>query len=131
MQLLIADDDSEDIELFQETLENVQPDAELIVTRSGREAISGLRACKPAVIFLDINIPEMNGWECLKHLKSDASFKDIPVIIYTTSSAKSDVDIASSLGADRLVTKPDRFQDLLKILSGIIREIGGPNGSPA
>lgn len=131
MQLLIADDDSEDIELFQEALEKVQPDAELIVTRSGREAISGLRACKPSVIFLDINMPEMNGWECLKHLKSDASFKDIPVIIYTTSSAKSDVDIASSLGADRLVTKPDRFQDLLKILSGIIREIGGPNGSPA
>ena len=85
----------------------------------------------PDIVMLDINMPEMNGWECLKHLKSDASFKDIPVIIYTTSSAKSDVDIASSLGADRLVTKPDRFQDLLKILSGIIREIGGPNGSPA
>jgi CheY-like chemotaxis protein len=125
MQLLLADDDIDDIELFYEAVKEVQPDAELAIAHTGRQLLSRLQGCTPAIIFLDINMPEMNGWQCLKFLKSDAMWKHIPVIIYTTSSSKRDVEIANDLGAYKLVTKPDRFRDLLKMLSEIITEIEG------
>jgi len=124
MKLMLGDDDIDDIELFHEAVKEVKPDAELIILHNGRQILSKLQTERPAVIFLDINMPEMNGWECLRSLKDDAALKHIPVVMYTTSSSKRDIEIAKDLGAFKLVTKPDRFQDLLKILSGIIREIG-------
>ncbi|OQP47484.1 hypothetical protein A4H97_08310 [Niastella yeongjuensis] len=123
MKLMLGDDDIDDIELFHEAVKEVRPDAELIVSYNGRQVLSKLQTETPAVIFLDINMPEMNGWECLKYLKDDIALKDIPVVMYTTSSSKRDIDIARNLGAFKLVTKPDRFQDLLKIISGILGEI--------
>jgi CheY-like chemotaxis protein len=124
MKLLLGDDDMDDIELFHEAVREIKPDAELIISHNGRQLLSKLQTEIPAVIFLDINMPEMNGWECLKYLKHDAVLKHIPVVMYTTSSAKRDIEIARDMGAYMLVTKPDRFQDLLSILSGILGEIG-------
>ena len=110
--------------MFHEAVREIKPDAELIITYNGRQLLSKLQTETPAVIFLDINMPEMNGWECLKYLKHDDALKHIPVVMYTTSSSKRDIETARDMGAYKLVTKPDRFQDLLTILSGIISEFG-------
>lgn len=119
----MCDDDIDDVELFHEAVKEILPDSVLSVSHTGRQLLSALRNSRPEVIFLDINMPEMNGWECLKVLKGDAALKYIPVIVYTTSSSLRDIEIARDLGAFRLVTKPDRFQDLRKILITIIAEI--------
>jgi CheY-like chemotaxis protein len=129
MLIMLCDDDIDDIELFQEALNDTHPETELVVSNNGKQLLSDMKNYEPAIIFLDINMPEMNGWECLKYLKSDEKLKDTPVVIYTTSSSKSDIEIAKSNGAYRLVTKPDRFQDLRKILVSIFKElIGGISG---
>jgi len=125
MQFAIADDDSDDIELLAEALKTIQPAAEFVTANTGKQLLFLLPNYRPSVIFLDINMPEMNGWDCLRMLKSEPVFSDIPVIVYTTSSSGRDFDLARALGAYRLVTKPDRFADLLKIMAELIPEIKG------
>lgn len=125
MQFVIADDDSDDIELLAEALKTIQPAAEFITASTGKQLLSLLPNYRPNVIFLDINMPEMNGWDCLRVLKNEPVFREIPVIVYTTSSSRRDIDLARDLGAYSLVTKPDRFRDLLKIMTELIPGIKG------
>ncbi|SEP35940.1 Response regulator receiver domain-containing protein [Niastella yeongjuensis] len=68
------------------------------------------------VIFLDINMPKIDGWECLKQLKNNPDYNSIPVIIYSTSSAKKDIETAYNLGAQLFLSKPEDFRELTKIL---------------
>ena len=58
----------------------------------------------------------MNGWECLRKLKESPGYQSIPIIMYSTSSAKKDIDMAYSLGALLFLTKPDNFKELSTIL---------------
>jgi CheY-like chemotaxis protein len=129
MLIMLCDDDIDDIELFQEALSETLPNTELMVSNTCEELISSLKSIKPSIIFLDINMPEMSGWDCLKHLKDDPELKSIFVVMYTTSSSKRDIDMAKDSGAYRLITKPDRFQELRKVLSSIIQEITPPHAN--
>lgn len=61
-------------------------------------------------------MPVMNGWECLKRLKGNSYYKGIPIIMYSTSGAKMDVDLAYDLGVDLFLTKPEDFGELSSIL---------------
>lgn len=70
----------------------------------------------PDIIFLEVNMPLMNGWECLKKLKDSSNFKNIPIVMYSTSSTKKDVEMAYSLGAMLFLKKPENFSELSKIL---------------
>jgi CheY-like chemotaxis protein len=121
-KFLLADDDADDTSMFCEALNKVASPAKCYTVENGRqvfEFLSGSRAEKPDVIFLDINMPVMNGWECLKKLKSNPDFGTIPAIMYSTSSAKKDIETAYSLGASLFMTKPDNFDELCKILKVI------------
>lgn len=118
-KFLLADDDADDANLFCEALTQLTPLIECNTVENGEELFELLLKPgidKPDIIFLDINMPIMNGWECLKKLKNNSSFKSIPAIIYSTSSARKDIDKAYSLGAQLFVTKPDDFRELSKIL---------------
>lgn len=128
MQFIITDDDSDDIALFDEALKAIQPSAGLIAAQTGEELFVSLETCRPSAIFLDISMPGMNGWDCLVSLKSDAALKNIPVIIYTTSCSKKDIETAMQLGVFIFVTKPVRFLELQRTLLNVIDEI---KASPA
>lgn len=62
----------------------------------------------------------MNGWECLKKLKNDANYRSIPAVMYSTSSAKKDIEMAYNLGALFYLTKPEDFHELCKILEVVV-----------
>lgn len=118
-KFLLADDDYDDATLFCEALTQIAPVMECNTVENGKalfELLSKNQDLKPDIIFLDINMPIMNGWECLKNLKSHQVYKDIPAVIYSTSSSRRDIDMAYSLGALLFLTKPDDFQELCKIL---------------
>ena len=74
----------------------------------------------PDLIFVDLNMPEMNGWQCLAALKSNPKLKGIPVIIYTTSSNPRDREIAMDLNAHGLIVKPSSQKLLEQILATIV-----------
>lgn len=118
-KFLLADDDPDDAQLFCEALRQIAGVMECYKVEHGGEVIellSGGKIGKPDVIFLDINMPVMNGWECLQELKRDAVYQSIPTIMYSTSSAKRDIDQAYRMGAFLFLTKPEDFRELRKIL---------------
>jgi CheY-like chemotaxis protein len=121
---LLIDDDVDDSELFREALEETDRSVFLHCSENGEEALKLLKEIdKPSIIFLDINMPRMNGWECLKKLKSSAEYKDIPVIMYSTSSHQREVDIAIDLGALSFFTKPHSYLELKNMIKGVLEKI--------
>ena len=123
ISVLLADDDLDDAELFQEALVQINASIEFRHARSGTEVLSILETLKPDVIFLDLNMPQMDGWQCLARLKSNSMHARIPVIIYTTSNFYKDKEKATQLGADGLITKPTDFHTLKFILSQVIANL--------
>jgi CheY-like chemotaxis protein len=111
---LIVDDDADDVELFCEAVNEIEPDAECITAANGEDALKKLLNIKhlPDFIFLDLNMPRMDGRQCLDELRKDKRLKKIPVIIYSTSSTQRDTDETSKLGATYFLTKPTSFQKL-------------------
>jgi len=88
---------------------------------NGKDFISKLKKnLLPDIILMDINMPEMNGWECLENLKKEDQLKDIPVIMYSTSSTEAYGKRAINSGALAFYVKPHSFlllQDFLKSIA--------------
>ena len=121
---LLIDDDADDSELFREALEETDSSVSLQCAENGEEALSLLKDIqKPDIIFLDINMPRMNGWECLKRLKNNEEYKDIPVIMYSTSSYQREMDIANDFGAWSFFTKPHSYNELRKMLKNVLEKL--------
>ncbi len=117
--ILMVDDDADERFLFQKALEKVAPPIECYTANDGKEALSILSQKKnrlPDVIFLDINMPVMTGWECLTKIKANSNFKNIPVVMYSTSSNPRDINIAFELGAECFCTKPEDFKSVQQLL---------------
>ncbi|WP_205511517.1 response regulator [Longitalea arenae] len=126
---LLADDDADDRELFCEALETVDSSITCYCADNGRTVLQMLDSKQPSeypkLIFLDINMPVMNGWECLIQLKSHKAYRHIPVFIYTTSSHQREANIAFDLGADCFFTKPANYNELKSILQLIANNMEG------
>jgi len=119
-RFLIVDDDADDREMFCEALQDSLTDSICYTAPNGRRAIAALDSGEigiPDLIFLDINMPMMNGWQCLSRLKQTESYKDIPVIIYSTSSYPEDLEKSQHGGALCFFTKPSNFQQLKSSLA--------------
>jgi CheY-like chemotaxis protein len=122
MIILIVDDDAEDIELFTEAVEQIDESINCVEAYNGLEALKVLKrnALLPNYIFLDINMPLMNGRKCLEEIKKNPNYQDIPVIIYSTTTDKKQIDECRRLGADFL-TKPNSFDELINSLKRILK----------
>jgi len=119
----IADDDPDDRELFIEALRTLDPDCDCITATDGEEALQKLDNGLPQLpdfIFLDLNMPRVSGKECLAAIKKTNKLNQIPVIIYSTSAEKRDMDETIQSGAAYFLQKPNRFDDLSKALEDII-----------
>lgn len=105
--LMIVDDDKDDRFFFRSAIRKNNPSFECVEAENGVEALQQLRTTEqlPDFIFLDLNMPKMDGRECLKELKKDETLKNIPVIIYSTSEYKLDKEVTKELGADFFLTK--------------------------
>lgn len=123
---LLADDDSDDTEMFCEAVASIDSSIICHCTVNGHEALKKLNDIteKPHLIFLDMNMPLMNGWKCLKLLKEDERYKDIPVIMISTSSHQREMDIAADLGAICYIIKPNDFNEMIKVFQTIVANIG-------
>jgi CheY-like chemotaxis protein len=120
-ELLIVDDDEEDRELFALAVKSIAPKIQCHEAEDGEHALAYLATCKrhPDYIFLDLNMPKLNGMQILEKLKKDPALKKIPVVIYTTSKTKSDEQKTRKLGAVHFITKPEKLSELQKALSYI------------
>jgi CheY-like chemotaxis protein len=122
MTILYIDDDSEDLEIFQEAINDINDSIRFIPATSAEIALKLLRRQKklPNLIFVDINMPIMDGKEFLRNLKGNAKFRNIPVIIYSTSRLQKEKDECKSLGAQDFITKTATYPELVNKLRSVI-----------
>ena len=95
IDVLLAEDDVESREIFIEAIKEVAPQVNVRVADNGRDLMGFLlsqRTALPDLIFLDLNMPLKNGHECLEEIRANDELKDIPVIIYSTSSSVQHID---------------------------------------
>jgi CheY-like chemotaxis protein len=120
-RFFLADDDDDDIDLFGEALQEIDSSIQFESASTGRELLEKLRAGQedPHIIFLDINMPEMGGWEALQNLKTERGLKDIPVIMYSTAGSSLNGKKAVKLGAIGFYEKPTSFVLLKEFLAQI------------
>jgi len=118
---LLVDDDDDDKEIFCLALENVDPSIKCVTASDGLEALAILRSGNfvPDYVFLDLNMPKMDGKECLKEIRKQKHLHDVPVIIFSTSSAEKDTEETKALGANSFITKPPLVSELAGKLSDI------------
>ena len=121
--ITLADDDEDDRLFFTDAFEELKINTIVNTVNNGRELLNFLNhpeTVLPNIIFLDLNMPILNGIECLKEIKRDDKFKDIAIAIYSTSSSDQDVENTFILGANIYIKKPSNFNDLKKILSDVV-----------
>jgi CheY-like chemotaxis protein len=125
MRILYADDDIDDCELVVEALEKIDPGIECTMVNDGQQALSLLTtdAELPDYIFLDVNMPVMDGKHCLIELKKDDRLKGIPVVIYSTSENESEIKELYAIGAQEYLKKPNSFNDLCFSLKTVISKL--------
>ena len=116
--ILLIDDDDDDQFIFSTALEDVVPASHCHISNNSLEAFQYLNECTrvPDMLFLDLNMPLMNGFEFLLILKSEARFSLIPVVIFSTSDSPEDQYRAKELGALQFITKTADIQLLKKDL---------------
>ncbi|MDB5226720.1 MAG: response regulator [Bacteroidota bacterium] len=118
--IVLADDDADDRELFREAL-NETHKTNFKTAKDGLSLMQLLKDSKelPDAIFLDLNMPRMDGHACLKEIKKDKKLHDIPVVIYSTSKSPQYIEETYKDGASLYITKPDSFTKLKKVMEKV------------
>jgi CheY-like chemotaxis protein len=121
--IFVADDDTEDQEIFAEALKSIDGNMSIASARNGEEALQRLRVgleIKPDIIFLDMNMPLMNGKQLLAKIKSMQIYRTTPVIMYSTFFTDKDVEDITMLGGAHCLVKPTEYDVLVKALDYIL-----------
>jgi DNA-binding response OmpR family regulator len=123
MRILLIEDDADDIELLQEALKNHAIAFEMDVIKDGKMALDHFRSSSvaPEIIILDLNLPKVHGRELIVEIKTVQTFKDIPLLILTTSSAKEDIEYSYKHGADKYLIKPSTIEKIRETVSIIVQ----------
>jgi PAS domain S-box-containing protein len=120
INILIVEDDGDDFLLLEEALGDVLHQPQIAHSRDGKDLLQKIDdQAKPDIIFLDLNIPKVNGIDCLKSIRKQDRLNATPVIIYSTSSDVEDIDICYQSGCTLYLIKQTSFKELVKQLKKI------------
>ena len=128
-EILVAENDSNDLELTLEALASHHLSGAVAVARDGAEVLDYLylrgrfasrKEGNPAVILLNPILPKLDGFEVLKQVKADAGLRDIPVLVFTSSSQEREMVEKYSLEASGFAVKAVDFQEFV----GAVRDLG-------
>jgi two-component system, OmpR family, alkaline phosphatase synthesis response regulator PhoP len=105
--ILIADDEAHIRILMEQTLEELEDaGVELLIASNGAEALEVIQAQKPNLVFLDVMMPKMNGFEVCQAVKQDVNIQDVYIIMLTAKGQEFDQQKGKEVGADLYMTKP-------------------------
>jgi CheY-like chemotaxis protein len=126
LTVLLVEDNPRDVRLTQRAFQQAGLPHDLRVVRDGDEALAYLHregaykdtetAPRPDVILLDLNLPRMGGHELLREVKQDSRFKQVPIIVLTTSERPDDVRLAYDAGANAYLLKPVEFNRFTEVI---------------
>ena len=128
-RILLVEDDSKDAELTLTALSDYDLANDVVIARDGEEALdylhcrgsfAGRTGGNPAVVFLDLKLPKMDGLEILRQVRSDEKLKLVPIVVLTSSKNERDVVASYENGVNAYVVKPVDFQQFVNV----IRQLG-------
>jgi CheY-like chemotaxis protein len=127
LTIVIADDDADDRNVLRSAFQDAHIAHKLIEVVNGLELVDLLEnrginiisEKEPDFVILDLNMPLVNGFEALKHIKSNLNLKNIPVYVLSTSGATSSREIAMDLGAAGYYKKADAYSEMVIIVSDV------------
>ncbi len=125
-EILLVEDNQADVRLIKEVLKDFVIEKNITVLTDGEQVSEYLlrkneffNRKMPDIILLDLNIPKKDGFEVLKEIKGSEEFKDIPVIIISSSEAEESVIKAYKSGANCYIVKPLRLDEFIRVIRGI------------
>lgn len=130
LNILLAEDDSDDCYFFEEALKEFELPTAFTVVQDGEQLMQQLTDENnklPDVLFLDLNMPRKNGFECLSEIKHNKKLEQLPVIIYSTSFHTAIADILYRNGATFYISKPTEISKLKKTVQQIIALVANGN----
>ena len=121
LQILLADDDTDDCYFFKVALGECKIATQFTAVHDGEQLMKLLTSKSkssqlPHIIFIDINMPRKNGFECLSEIKKSKKLKQLPVIMYSTSFEQEVVNLLYNNGAHYFIRKPSEFSQFKKII---------------
>ncbi len=120
LNILLADDDRDDCMFFKDAVTVFIPPANFTAVHDGEQLMQRLtnETYKlPDVLFLDLNMPRKNGFECLTEIKQHKKLKTLPVVIFSTSNIDDQMNILFKTGADVYIRKPRNFDQLVQVIN--------------
>jgi len=123
LHILLADDDEDDRVLFTHALNELKMDIIVHTVKDGFELMDYLEKKAndlPQLLFLDLNMPRKNGFECLKEIRSNLKMTEMAIAILSTSLAEKDIEETFLSGANVYINKPKNFDDLKSVLNKVV-----------
>ena len=119
---LLVDDDEDDTEIFAIAMAEADSSIDCVFASDGAAALSMLedKAFVPDYIFLDLNMPQMSGKECLVEIRKRQHLSSVPVIIFSTSASQRDIEDTEAMGASSFITKPPLIATLTEKLLEVV-----------
>jgi CheY-like chemotaxis protein len=124
ISILLADDDDDDQKLFSDAIQETGQQVILNIVNDGNDLINHFSKPEikiPNILFLDINMPQRSGLQCLSVIRSNKLLESMAVVIYSTSSHKPDIEETFSKGANLYFMKPNSFVQLVQSLKDIMK----------
>ena len=122
--IFLAEDDADDRMFFEDALKEVTIPTELTLSNDGLELMSNLETLTqhppPHVIFLDLNMPFKDGFQCLQEIRNTPKLKSIPVVIFSTTASDDAVNKTYAHGANYYICKPRSFPLLVKAIETVL-----------
>ncbi|PZR24404.1 MAG: response regulator [Flavobacterium psychrophilum] len=120
--IFLAEDDNDDVLFFKLALQDISADCNLTVFSNGQELISRLKESGdvPDILFLDINMPILNGLDTLKRVREFPALRSLPVVVYSTSSSELDIRQAEENGAGHYMVKPCNMDKLREVIERML-----------
>ena len=128
--IMLAEDDPDDSLFFEEALKEVDSKTQIKTANNGIELIKLLIEIYPRhpdVIFLDLNMPMKDGFECLAEIRASSNLNRIPIIILSTSGNIDSIEKVYKLGANYYIRKPGTFNELKNIINKILSMVWNEN----
>jgi len=121
--IFYTDDDEDDITIFTDAVDSIPQNIILQTYSEGEKLLSAIfnPPATPYIVFLDLNMPGKNGFDVLEELRNSVYKKDIPVVIYSTSSEPGIIERCRNLGANGFITKPVLMKDIIKSIEHAIQ----------
>lgn len=129
-KVLYVDDDADDRMLLSDAFRVASPTYQTIEVGSGPEALKYLteESQLPCLVILDLNMPGMSGKELLYEMRKNEKLRQLPVVVFTTSSNPSDQKEFAAMGID-MITKPASFAELTKMVKTLTNYCGPRSGN--